>query len=109
MKSLPRSFEYRTGDTAEGIGTRLAVWTRDVIAALRMVPNVKYTTVTATGLPITVAVDGGTPRSVLVARVVSGTVSAAPGVEWSPAATGFVLTAVHGVTGTPVLTLRVEV
>ena len=109
MRLLPRSFEYRSGDTAESIGTRLAVWTRDVIAALRTVPDVTYATVTATDLPITVAVDGGAPRSVLVARVVSGTVSAAPGVEWSPAATGFTLTAVHGVTGTPVLALRVEV
>ena len=109
MRRLPRSFEYRKGDALESIGTRLAVWTRDVISALRDVPDVSYATITATDLPRTVAVDGGAPRSVLVARVVSGTVSAAPGVEWSPAATGFVLTAVHGVTGTPVLALRVEV
>ena len=109
MRLLPRSLEYRTGDTAESIGTRLAVWTRDVIQSLTRVPDVSYTTVTATDLPVTVAVDGGAPRSVLVARVVSGTVAAAPGIEWSPAATGFSLTAVHGVTGTPVLTLRVEV
>ena len=109
MRLLPRSLEYRDGDTFESVAARLAIWTRDVIAALRTVPSVTYTTITATDLPLTVAVDGGAPRSVLVARVVSGTVAAAPGVEWSPAATGFVLTAVHGVTGTPVLTLRVEV
>ncbi len=109
MRLLPRSLEYRKGDTPESVGERLAIWTRDVIAALRLVPDVTYTTITAVDLPLTVAVDGGAPRSVLVARVVSGTVSAAPGVEWSPAATGFTLTAVHGVTGTPVLALRVEV
>lgn len=109
MRLLPRSFEYRSGDTAESISTRLAIWTRDVISALARVPDVSYVTVTATGLPATVEVANGTPRGVLVARVVSGTVAAAPGIEWSPAATGFVLTAVHGVTGTPVLTLRVEV
>ena len=109
MRLLPRSLEYRKGDTPESIGTRLAIWTRDVIASFRDVPDVSYATITAPDLPVTVAVDGGPPRSVLVARVVSGTVSAAPGVEWSPAATGFVLTAVHGVTGTPVLALRVEV
>lgn len=109
MRRLPRSFEYRKGDTPESIGTRLAVWTRDVIAAFRDVPSVTFATVTATDLPLTVAVDGGTPRSVMVARVVSGTVAAAPGIEWSPAAAGFVLTAVYGVTGTPVLALRVEV
>ena len=109
MRLLPRSLEYRKDDSPESVGTRLAIWTRDVIAALRLVPDVTYATVTATDLPLTVAVDGGAPRSVLVARVVSGTVASAPGVEWSPAATGFVLTAVHGVTGTPVLALRVEV
>ena len=109
MRLLPRSLEYRKDDSPESVGTRLAIWTRDVIAALRGVPDVSYTTVTATDLPLTVAVDGRAPRSVLVARVVSGTVAAAPGIEWSPAATGFSLTAVHGVTGTPVLALRVEV
>lgn len=109
MRLLPRSFEYRAGDTAESIGTRLAIWTRDVIQAFTRIPDVSYTTITATDLPVTVEMAGGAPRSVLVARVVSGTVAAAPGIEWSPAASGFSLTAVHGVTGTPVLTLRVEV
>ena len=31
MKLLPRSFEYRDGDTLESVGARLAIWTRDVI------------------------------------------------------------------------------
>ena len=51
MRLLPRSLEYRKGDTPESIGTRLAIWTRDVIAALRLVPDVTYATVTATGVP----------------------------------------------------------
>ena len=42
MRLLPRSFEYRSGDTAESVGTRLATWTRDVIAAFKRIPDVTY-------------------------------------------------------------------
>jgi hypothetical protein len=42
MRLLPRSFEYRSGDTAESVGTRLAIWTRDVIAAFKRIPDVTY-------------------------------------------------------------------
>jgi len=110
MRLLPRSLEYRKDDSPESVGTRLAIWTRDVIAALRGVPDVSYTTVTATDLPLTVAVDGGgAPRSVLVARVVSGTVTATPGIEWSHINGGFRVDAVYGITGASRLMLRVEV
>ncbi len=110
MRILPRSLEYRVGDTLESIGTRLAVWTRDVIQALRQLPEVAYVTATVpSGEIVAVASSAGIPRSVVVARVVSGTVTAAPGIDWLPTAGGFTIRAVYGVTGTAVLALRVEV
>lgn len=109
MKLLPRSFEYRDGDTLENVGARLAIWTRDVIQSFKAIPEVVYLTVPWAGTSLPVAVRGGTPRSVVVARVESGTVSAAPGVEWEPIASGFQLTAVYGVSSPATLSLRVEV
>ena len=109
MKLLPRSFEYRDGDTFESVGQRLAIWTRDVIKSFSVIPDVAYLTVQWTGVAVPVFVRGGTPRSVVVARVEDGTVSAAPGVTWEPIATGFKLTAVYGVASPATLSLRVEV
>lgn len=109
MRLLPRSFEYRIGDTAEGVATRVAEWARDVRKSLARVPDVEYVTVPWTGDAVSVFAAGGAPRSVVVARVVDGTVTAAPGVEWEPVASGFRMTAVHGVSAPATLLLRVEV
>ncbi len=109
MKSLPRSFEYRKGDTAENVGTRLAIWTRDVIAAFKRIPDVTYIEVpVASGGSVDVE-SAGTPAAVSVARVVSGTVTATPGIEWTPINGGFRVEAVYGITGSSRLMLRVEV
>jgi hypothetical protein len=109
MKRLPRSFEYRSGDTPENIATRLAIWTRDVIQSFARIPDVVYTSVTIPSAGEIDVTSTGTPRSVVVARVEAGTVSAAPGIEWEPIAEGFRITAVHGVAGAATLSLRVEV
>lgn len=109
MRVLPRSFEFRKDDSPESVGTRLAIWTRDVIQSFKAIPEVVYLTVPWAGTSLPVAVRGGAPRSVVVARVESGTVSAAPGVEWEPIAAGFQLTAVYGVSSPATLSLRVEV
>jgi hypothetical protein len=110
MRVLPRSFEYRKDDTPESVGQRVAAWTRDAIQSFSRIPDVTYTAVTVpSGETVDVLVANGIPRSVLVARVVSGTVTAAPGIDWVPVAGGFTIRAVYGVAGTAVLALRVEV
>ena len=109
MKSLPRSFEYRKGDTAENVGTRLAIWTRDVIAAFKRIPDVTYIEVPIASGGSADVESAGTPSAVSVARVVSGTVTAAPGIEWSHINGGFRVDAVYGITGASRLMLRVEV
>ena len=109
MKVLPRAFDYRDGDDLKSVGQRLAEWTRDVIQSFSRIPDVFYLTVPWAGVATPVAVRGGTPRSVVVARVEEGTVSAAPGIEWEPIASGFQLTAVYGVSSPATLSLRVEV
>jgi len=53
--------------------------------------------------------SAGTPSAVSVARVVSGTVTATPGIEWSHINGGFRVDAVYGITGASRLMLRVEV
>jgi hypothetical protein len=109
MKLLPRSFEYRFGDTFDSVAVRLAIWTRDAIKSFSAIPDVSYTTVTVPSGGELDVTSTGTPRSVVVARVVAGAVSAAPGIEWVPIAGGFTITAVHGVAGAATLSLRVEV
>jgi len=70
---------------------------------------VGYVTVTiATGETPSITTLG-TPRAVSVARVTSGTVSAAVGVDWAPVAGGFEVLGVYGVALPATLSLRVEV
>lgn len=109
MKQLPRAVDYRDNDTPESALRRIYMWARDVVACLKQIPDVIYTTVTVPAGGELSVTSTGTPRSVLVARVVAGAVSAAPGVEWAPIAGGFTITAVHGVAGAATLSLRVEV
>ena len=109
MKKLPRSLELRTADPAATVYQRLTEWARDVAAALKVVPDVSYVTVDIpSGGTASIAV-AGRARSVMVARVVSGTVTAAPGIDWSPTEAGVLVSSVYGVTGASRLTLRVEV
>jgi len=108
VKSLPRSFEYRNGDTAESIGTRLAVWTRDVISAFKRIPDVTLREVEVPS-GSSVDVNGIAPTGVSVARVMGGTVTASPGIHWRPIDGGFRIESVYGITGTARLMLRVEV
>lgn len=109
MRQLPRQVDYRDSDTPESALRRLYMWARDVVACLKRIPDVIYTTVTIPAGGELDVTTTGVPRSVLVARVVAGAVSAAPGVEWVPIAGGFTITAVHGVAGAATLSLRVEV
>ena len=109
MKKLPRSLELRTSDPIGTVYQRIAEWARDVAAALKLVPDVSYVTVDIpSGGTASIAVTGRA-RSVMVARVVSGTVTAAPGINWSPTEDGVLVSSVYGVTGASRLTLRVEV
>ena len=108
MKKLPRAIDYRSIDEMPGVLRRFAMWTRDVVESLQDVPDVSYVTVTMPqeGRPIA---SDGIPRSVTVARVITGTITATPGLDWIPSAGGFIVRAVYGVTGTVSLVLRIEV
>jgi hypothetical protein len=109
VKKLPRAIDYRSIDEMPGVLRRFAMWSRDVVEALRAVPDVSYVTVSPPSAGSLAVESDGTPRSVVVARVASGTVTAAPGIDWIPSHGGFTIRAVHGVTGTVSLVLRIEV
>ena len=109
MKKIPRSLELRTSDPIGTVHQRIMEWTRDALASLKLVPDVSYVTVDIpSGGTASITVDGRA-RSVMVARVVSGTITAAPGIDWEPINNGVEVSAVYGVTGASRLTLRVEV
>lgn len=109
MIRIPRSLELRAKDGLDGVVARLSEWTRDVREILRQTPVVTYRTVTIpSGGTATIETDGA-PRSVILARVVSGTITATPGIAWAPSRDGVTVGAVYGVTGDARLTLRIEV
>jgi hypothetical protein len=109
MKKLPRSLELRTSDGAATVYQRLMEWARDVVTSLKLVPDVSYVTVDVpSGGTASIKLDGRA-RSVILARVVTGTVTATPGIDWSPTAAGFDVSAVYGVSGASRIALRVEV
>lgn len=110
MKKLPRSLELRAEDNERTMRVRIMEWTRDVLKSLRTIPDVEFISVDVPSSPdVDVRTENGRPRSVSIARVLSGTVTAAPGIEWDPAANGFTITALHGFSGDARLSLRVEV
>lgn len=109
MTTLPRSLELRAEDNERTVRIRIGEWARDVARFLRTIPSTTYVTVDVpSAADVHVAADGRI-KSVTVARVLSGIVTSAPGIEWDPAANGFTITALHGFSGDARLTLRVEV
>lgn len=105
---LPRSVELRTRDPLGVTYTRIMEWSRDVVRVLRGVREVKVVTVDVPASPNVTVDVGFRVASVTVARVVSGTVTATPGIAWSPEGDGFTITALYGVTGDARLSLRAE-
>lgn len=109
MIKAPRSLELRSEDNEQAVRRNVMTWARDVVRYLRALPSVEFVPVTIpSGADRFVAVDGR-PRSVTVAQVLSGTATAAPGIEWEAERGGFRVSALHGFSGEARLVLRVEV
>ncbi len=108
MKNLPRSLELRASDAEASVRQRINEWTRDVEALLEKVPDVSYMTIDVPS-GAGVAVSSAQPSSVSIARVVTGTTTAAPGIVWAPTSGGFTVTALYGFSGDARLRLRIEV
>lgn len=111
MKSLPRKLDILTRDPLDTIHTRVMEWARDVREAFARIPDVSFVTVdvpASAGVSVAIG-NGQQPQSVSIARVITGTTSAAPGIVWAPTKGGFTVTALYGFSGAARLSLRVEV
>lgn len=106
---LPQSIELRSEDPESIVRSRIMSWARDVVRFLRALPSVSFATVDIPASPDLFVLTDGRPRSVSVARVVSGTVTGTPGIGWSNEGRGIRITALYGFSGSARLALRIEV
>ena len=109
MTKLPQSLELRSEDPEAIVRSRIMAWARDVARFLRALPEVAFTTIDVPASPSLFVLTDGRPRSVTVARVVSGTVTGTPGIGWENEGSGIRITALYGFSGAARLVLRVEV
>lgn len=109
MIKTPRSLELRSEDNEQVVRRNIMSWARDVVRYLRALPVVEFVTVTIPSAADRFVATDGRPRSVVVAQVLSGTATGAPGITWEPERQGFRVTALHGFSGDARLVLRVEV
>lgn len=107
----PRTVRFESDDSGVSRARRLNKFVRESIGYLEHVPRTLYRDLViedASVIPA-VATPEGEPKSVTVARVIEGTVSAAVGVDWEPSNSGVKVNAVYGVAAPARLTLRIEV
>lgn len=111
VDGVPRPVRFESGDTPVSRARRLNKFTRETSAYLAQVGRVYFRDLVITDASVipAVAVPEGAVRSVTVARVVEGTVTAAPGVNWSPTSSGVEVSGFYGVAAPCRLTLRIEV
>ena len=105
---LPISLELRAEDPERLVRTRIGSWARDVLRFLAAIPSVEFKTIDVLASPDLFVLTSGRPRSVSIARVISGTVTGTPGIDWSNEGEGIRITGLYGFSGDARLSLRIE-